>query len=436
LAAIRGNLQSVLTDCPHREKLGWLEVSHLLSDGLLYNFDLARFYAKVSQDIADSQLANGLVPDIAPEYTVFTGGFRDSPEWGSASIMNPWNTWLMYGDRRNLETHYEVMRRYVEYLDTTATGHLVSHGLGDWYDVGPGPPGESQLTSKGVTATAVYYQDLCALQQIAALLGKTEDARAFSARAAEVRAAFNAAFYHPAEQYYDRNSQTANAIPLMLGLVEEENRETLSRTLANNIRADKYRVTAGDVGFSYLVRALTDSEQGELLYRIVCQTDGPGYAYQLAQGATTLTEAWDANPNSSQIHCMLGHIEGWFYRGLAGIRVDPQAPGFRHFVLRPQLPEGLEWVKAQYHSIRGPIGSEWRVGDDTVTWAVQVPPNTVATVYLPTDQLCGTTEGGQPLEQAEGVRGVRVDSGAIVLEAGSGLYNFAWSRRPLAAAAP
>jgi hypothetical protein len=426
LASIRSNLQSVLTDCPHREKLGWLEVSHLLSDGLMYNFDLARFYAKLEQDMADSQIDNGLIPDIAPEFTVFNGGFRDSPEWGSAGVINPWNAWKMYGDRRNLETHFGVMLRYADYLQSTAKDQIVAHGLGDWYDIGPGGPGESKLTSKGLTSTAVYYQGLSILQQVATILGKTEEAAALAERAAKVRAAFNGTFYHPKEKQYDRNSQTANSMPIILGLVEENQRDAVTNSLVSQIESGRYHVTAGDVGFSYLVRALTDTEQGDLLYQMVCQTDGPGYAYQIDHGATSLTEAWDTNPSSSQNHCMLGHVEGWFYRGLAGIRADDTAPGFRHFILRPQLPKGLDWVKAHYDSIRGRIASEWRVEGNAVTWSVQVPANTTATVYLPTEKMDTVTEGGKPLTEAKGIEKVRSESGSVVLEAASGIYQFRW----------
>lgn len=427
LAAIRSNLQSVLTDCPHREKLGWLEVSHLLADGLLYNFDLARFYAKIQQDMMDSQIDSGLVPDIAPEYTVFNAGFRDSPEWGSASLVNPWNVYLMYGDRRNLETHYGEMERYTAYLENAARWHIVSHGLGDWYDVGPKNPGESQLTSKGLTATAVYYQDLCILQQTAALLGKADTAKATGEKAEEVRAAFNKTFYNAKERYYDRNSQTANAMPLILGLTEDAQREAVTKTLVSGIEAARYHVTAGDVGFSYLVRALTEAEQGNVLYKMVCQNEGPGYACQLGKGATTLTEAWDANPASSQNHCMLGHVEGWFYRGLAGIRVDTAAPGFRHFILRPQFPEGLDSVKAHYDSMRGRIVSEWKIGPSDVSWNVSIPPNTSATVYVPAGRVEDVSEGGKPLGQAEALSSVRAGSGGVAFEAASGEYCFRWT---------
>jgi hypothetical protein len=418
----------VLTDCPHREKLGWLEVSQLLADGLMYNFDLARFYAKIEQDMADSQIDNGLIPDIAPEYTVFSKGFRDSPEWGSAGVINPWNALVMYGDRRNLENHFSVMLRYADYLQSTAKDQIVSHGLGDWYDIGPGGPGESQLTSKGITSTAVYYQDLSILQRVAALLGKKDEATALAARAAKVREAFNTAFYHPKDKQYDRNSQTANAMPLILGLAETKERGAVAANLASEIKDGKYHVTAGDVGFSYLVRALTDTEQGDLLYQMVCQTDGPGYAYQIDHGATSLTEAWDTNPASSQNHCMLGHVEGWFYRGLAGIRADESAPGFRHFILRPQMPEGLEWVKAHYDSIRGRIASEWHVEPDATTWTVQIPPNTTATLNLPVAKADTVAEGGKPLAESKGIDKVRTDSGRVVIEATSGTYQFRWTR--------
>ncbi len=426
LASIRSNLQSVLTDCPHREKLGWLEVSHLLADGLMYNFDLAQFYAKIERDMAEAQLDDGLVPDIAPEYTVFKSGFRDSPEWGSASVINPLNAWLVYGDRRIIESYYDVMRRYTDYLGSTATDHIVSHGLGDWYDVGPGGPGESKLTSKGLTATAVYYQDLCALRQAALLLDKQEEAKTIAALAGQVRAAFNTAFYHPEAKSYDRNSQTANAMPIILGLVEDSDRNAVAKALSENIETANDHVTAGDVGFSYLVRALTDTEQGGLLYKMVCQSDGPGYAYQLEHGATSLTEAWDTNPASSQNHCMLGHAEGWFYRGLAGIRVDPDSSGFKHFVLRPQFPQGLDWVKATYHSIRGPIASEWHADGSTVAWTVSVPPNTSATAFIAAEAF--VLEGGKDLAESDGVSAVRAESGMTVFEVASGNYRFEWKR--------
>ncbi|MCL5281739.1 MAG: family 78 glycoside hydrolase catalytic domain, partial [Planctomycetes bacterium] len=231
-AAILSNLQSVLTDCPHREKLGWLEVSHLLGSAVMYNYDVPNLYAKICQDMADSQTADGLVPDIAPEYVVFQGGFRDSPEWGSAAAINPWLVYQMYGDASLLEEHYGMMARYVAYLGSRAKDHIVSHGLGDWYDIGPKPPGVSQRTSLGVTATAVYYQDVKILEESARILGKQDDARKYADLAAALRAAFHRTFFHPETASYDHNSQTASAMPLVLGLVPQEKSAAVAATLA------------------------------------------------------------------------------------------------------------------------------------------------------------------------------------------------------------
>ena len=165
--AQRSNLAHVITDCPHREKLGWLEQYHLNGPSLRYETDLTRLYAKGFADMADAQQVNGLVPDIAPEYVVFTGGFRDSPEWGSAVILAAWQHYVWTGDDTPLRRNYDVMKRYVAYLASTAEDDIVSHGLGDWYDIGPGPPGYAQLTPMALTATAIYYEDVAALARIA-----------------------------------------------------------------------------------------------------------------------------------------------------------------------------------------------------------------------------------------------------------------------------
>jgi hypothetical protein len=421
-AAILSNLQSVLTDCPHREKLGWLEVSHLLGCATMYNYDVPNFYAKICQDMADSQAADGLVPDIAPEYVVFKEGFRDSPEWGSAAVINPWLVYQMYGDTSLLEKHYGVMARYVAYLGSKATDHIVSHGLGDWYDIGPKPPGVSQLTSLGVTATAVYYQDVKIMEQAARILGRPEDAKRYEDQAVAIRAAFNRTFLHPETAIYDRNSQTANAMPLVLGLAPQEKRTAVAAALARGIQENRNRVTAGDVGFHYVVAALTENGCDDVLYDMVTQDTGPGYAYQIQKGATTLTEAWDTNPASSQNHCMLGHAEEWLYRGLGGI--SPAAPGFRKITIKPALVKDLNSAQAAYESVRGTIRCAWRREDGRLKMDVEVPVGAEADVYVPAKNAQAVAESGKPVIQAEGVEFIRTEGGAAVFHTGSGVYSF------------
>ena len=163
-AAIRSNTQSVLTDCPQREKLGWLEQSQLMADSIAMNEDISTLYAKMCRDMRDAQLPNGLVPNIAPEYTVFAvkGGddFRDSPEWGAAAVLDPWVLYQYYGDTQTLAAQYDTMKKYVAHLGSRATGDILSHGLGDWFDAPPQNHGAAKLTSKALTATATYYHPM------------------------------------------------------------------------------------------------------------------------------------------------------------------------------------------------------------------------------------------------------------------------------------
>ena len=424
--AIRSNLQSVLTDCPHREKLGWLEVAHLLGPSILFGYQAPALYAKILQDMSEAQTSEGLVPNIAPEYTVFQGQwamFRDSPEWGSASVVIPWLLHRWYGDTRVLREHYPMMKRYVDYLSSRAQGNIVSHGLGDWYDIGPRRPGVSQLTPAGVTATAIYYQDLRILTDTAALLGERGEAARYGLLSEAVRRSFNQRFYDQATGQYGGGSQTANAMPLVTGIAPPALRSAVLNKIVAEVRARANHTSAGDVGYRYVIRALTDGRRSDVVFDMATRTDAPSYGYQLEQGATSLTEAWDANPRASQNHCMLGHLEEWFYLGAAGIDQDSSGNAFEKIVIRPQPAGDLTWVKAHYDSIRGRIASEWKIENGVFLLWLQIPANTTARVFVP-GPATGVKESGTPASRAEGVKLLGEEDGSTVLEVGSGEYRF------------
>ena len=202
---------SLMTDSPHRERLGWLEEDHLNGPALRYEFDLAQLFTKTLNDIGDSQLANGLVPTTAPEYTAFgdeattdqpRNNFGDSPEWSSSFILVPWQQYEFDGDLNLFRAHYDAMKNYLTYFGSRADNYIVNYGLGDWYDIGPKPPGVSQLTPVALTATAFYFQDVEIMSRAAALLGKTDDAKQFSDLAEKIRAAFNEKFYNTTNHFY------------------------------------------------------------------------------------------------------------------------------------------------------------------------------------------------------------------------------------------
>src|SRR5690606_31093185 len=128
---IKSNMVSVFTDCPHREKLGWLEQLHLMGPSVQYNFDVERLFAKSLRDMRQSQTEEGLVPETAPEYVHFDWGgdvFRDSPEWGSSSIILAWYAYQWYGNRAFLTDNYDMMKKYMYYLKGKAKDNVLYHG--------------------------------------------------------------------------------------------------------------------------------------------------------------------------------------------------------------------------------------------------------------------------------------------------------------------
>lgn len=376
--AERSNMQGVLTDCPHREKLGWLEQDHLCGPSLLYNYDMTRYAPKVIRDITDTQKADGMVPTTAPQYISFGNLFDDSPEWGSTLIILPFMYYDQYGDSTLITDNYEPMRRYVDYLTTRADNGIVSHGLGDWYDYGPWRAGFSKNTPIPLVATAHYIFDLQLLTRAARMTGRTADAGKYSALLDKTIESFNREFFKPDSCTYGTGSQTSNALPLYLGLTGG-NKQGVLASLVNDIKEHGTRLTTGDVGNRYLFQTLAQNGLNELLYTMLNHYETPGYGFQLRHGATTLTEQWDPNQGSSLNHFMMGQIDEWLFKTLAGIQNQPGTHGLRHLLIQPTLVGDLQYVKASTHSLYGKIS----VDCTRTSLTVEIPVGSDATVVLP-----------------------------------------------------
>ena len=379
--AERSNMQSVLSDCPHREKLGWLEQDHLCGPSLLYNYDMTRYAPKVIRDITDTQKPNGMVPTTAPQYISFGNLFDDSPEWGSTLVILPFMYYDQYGDSTLITRNYEPMRRYVDYLTSRADNGIVSHGLGDWYDYGPWRAGFSKNTPVPLVATAHYIFDLQLLTRAAEMTGHKADVEKYSALLKDVTDSFNRTFYKPDSCYYGTGSQTSNALPLYLGLTGE-NKQKVMQSLIADIEAHGNRLTTGDVGNRYLFQTLAQNGLNELLYTMLNHYETPGYGFQLRHGATTLTEQWDPRQGSSWNHFMMGQIDEWLFKTLAGIQNQPGTHGLRHLLITPTLVGDLQYVKASTASLYGKIS----VNCSRTQLTVEIPVGSDATIVLPNGQ--------------------------------------------------
>ncbi|XHR92950.1 family 78 glycoside hydrolase catalytic domain [Mucilaginibacter sp. UC70_90] len=422
--AMKSNMASVFTDCPHREKLGWLEEAHLVGSSLHYNYDIVGLARKCINDMRISQTEDGLIPEISPEYVKFDEPFRDSPEWGSNAVILPWYVYQWYGDKEVLAQNYDMIKRYLAYLDKKSQNHLLYQGLGDWYDLGPKPPGVSQLTPKGITATSLYYYDLNIAGKIATLLGKNDDAASYKKSAVEVKQAYNKTFFNTDTKQYGTGSQAANAMSVYAGLVEPQYKAAVVKNIVKDIRDRGNALTAGDIGYRYLLRVLDDEGLSDIIYDMNSRADVPGYGYQLAHGATALTESWAALPSVSNNHFMLGHLMEWFYSGLAGIRPTDDAIAFNKIEIRPETVGNVTWAKANYQSPYGNILSSWTKAKGQFKLEVKIPANTTASIFLPVKGGVAIMVDGQNIKARHDLKFIGYHDGKAEIKVGSGNYTF------------
>jgi alpha-L-rhamnosidase len=415
--SIKSNMASVFTDCPHREKLGWLEQTHLMGNSVKYQYDIEALCKKTVADMRNAQTPEGLIPEIAPEFVQFTEPFRDSPEWGSAAIILPWYIYEWYGDKNLLMVNYEMMKKYLGYLQSKDSSRILKQGLGDWYDLGPNRPGVSQLTPSGLTATATYYYATDILRQVAQLLKKNEDAASYKKLAVEIKQSFNKVFFNPSTKQYGSGSQSSNAMALYMGLVDDVNKEAVLNNLITDIKSRNNALTAGDIGYRYVLKVLSDADRGDIIFDMNNRNDVPGYGYQLAHDATALTESWQALPNVSNNHFMLGHIMEWFYEGLAGINQEQGSVGYKTIAIKPQPIGDVKFANAYYQSPYGMIGSDWKKQDDLFQLNVMVPANTTANIYLPATNKSIILQDGKKVVPL-------YKFGKAIIKIGSGNYKF------------
>lgn len=417
--AIKSNFQAVLTDCPHREKLGWLEEAHLNGPGLIYNYNLQTYIPSIMENIKDAQRENGMIPTIAPEYVVFGGDFTDSPEWGVTGVILPWMYYEYYGDDALIRDYYQVMKRYIDYLTSKSENYIVSYGLGDWYDYGEHAAGYSKNSPIALSATSHYYYAAHLFAKAARHLNRTEDITKYETLASDIKTAYNKEFFNKETKQYGTASQFSNAVSVFMDIVEPQYKEDVMANLLADIKNRGYRLTTGDVGNRYLFQALARNNENEVMYKMNNHYDTPGYGFQIQFGLTTLTEQWDPRKGNSWNHFMMGQIEEWFYRSLAGIVPDETNPGFKHFFIQPELVGDMTFVKASYQSVYGKIVSEWEKKKGTLILNIEIPVNTTATVKLPVSKKSNILVNGKNFEKVKVIEA----EGKSSLKLGSGVYK-------------
>lgn len=374
--AVQSNLFSVLTDCPHREKLGWLEQMHLVFAPLAHYFDVSPQLSDMVTHMMDAQTEQGLVPDIAPELTRFGGGFRDDVNWGSAIAQLPLLLWRTYGDLAPATLAWPAIQRYLGYLDDQLEDGLLPRGLSDWKTLDPSTPstlvhGHGQL--KLLRSTA----------ELAVALG--HDPAPFHVRGERLRARL-AAEHVRADGGVGSGSQASYALALDAGLLPEPLVPACRALLVDQLATDDHRFTVGEIGLPALFRALSAAGRHDLLHELVTRGGGPGYVNMIETGCTALAETWEViQGEASANHFMLGYVVAWLTEDVAGLRQAPSSVGWRAAVVEPRALRLLDHASVGYDSPAGRYAVEWRWDRDLnrVILDVTVPERGTAELRCP-----------------------------------------------------
>jgi len=381
--AMRSNMSFVMTDCPHREKLGWLECAHLLANSFSYRYDTKAWFHKISRDLREAQMPNGRVFTVAPRYLIRPDDdmYQWTVEWGAASVLVPWQAYRWYGDRKFLSENFEMMRRYTDHVEATSKG-LIAHGsLGDWYDYGHGqPPGPSRYTDTRLTATALFADCALAVAGAAETLGKHEIAVKYRELHGRIRTAFQREFYDAKTKTFANKGsvQTGSAMALVADLVPTEDRAAVLQKLIDELELRGYQQTSGDVGHLYFIRALSSMGRSDVLHKVYSRTGLGSYGGILAKGLTSLPETWDAITvgSNSLNHCMLGHAMEWFYGYVLGVRQAPDSVGWSRIIINP-VPGDLTSARGYLDTPKGRVSLSWRQVGEKLEIEFTVPKGAV-----------------------------------------------------------
>ncbi len=434
----KGNFLDVPTDCPQRdERLGWTGDAQVFIRTAAFNMNVAPFFTKWTQDLEDAQSPEGAYPPVAP-LTGISGLPDGGPAWADAGIICPWTIYLCYGDTRLLETHYPSMQRFIAYLERSSRDFIRCYedypgfrGFGDWLAL-DGSGRTDGGTAKDLIGTAFFAYSARLLSRIAAILGHQRDAARYRRLFERVRQAFITRYVTAAGRVAGE-TQTAYVLALHFDLLPPELRSAAADALARDIRARGTHLATGFVGTPYLPYVLTNAGCLDLAYALLLQRTWPSWLYPVTQGATTIWERWDGwthdkgfqDPGMNSFnHYAYGAIGEWIYSTIAGIDADPEQPGYRHLILRPQPGGGLTAARAALETMYGRAVSAWRIDDHRFIWEIVVPPNTTATAYVPALEGTLVRESGRPAEESEGVTLVHRDEEIATYRLTSGTYTF------------
>lgn len=446
----RSNLMSVPTDCPQRnERLGWMGDISVFGRSATFLTDASQILRRYLISVRDMQSDNGRFPDVAPTGCGF-GGLL----WGSAGITVPWECFQQYGDKAVLEEHYDAMKRYIKYVLKDCidpkTNIIVQQrqwgDLGDWLSL------EDGKNDKSLIWESYFVFDLDIMTQVATLLNKVEDAKWFAQLAQQRRAFFVQTYVDGATgktlfSAFDQkkkgqqvDTQTSYVLPLAFHVVDGECAEKMARNLRETIERSKgnypaYSLLTGFIGTAWISKALSDRDMSDVAYRLLSQDTFPSWLYPVKNGATTVWERLNSytikdgfgknNSMNSFNHYSFGAVAAWMYNYSLGIKRDEASPGFKHFILQPEMDATghLTYAKGYYDSMYGRIESRWECESGATKYVFTIPANTSATAILPAQSLKDVKMNGKRIKRNQTKAVFDKAKKLVTMELASGKYE-------------
>ena len=413
----------IASDCPHRERSPYTGDGQVACVTVMHNFDARSFYTKWIQDILGAQNPEtGYVPNGAPWQPGCGGGVA----WGAAMNIMPWEFYLHYADEEMLKTNFEGMKGYIRYMLTWTkeNGIMFSQApnpakpnrwlnLGDWVAPVKLPPDDLVHT---------FYLWRCAdlTAKSAKVLGRTAEVEEYSRLAERTRQAFWKRFFDPEKGSY--GPYGGDVFALKMGVPQDQKGRVLA-ALKENIFANRGHLDTGIFGTQFFFEVLSENGMHELAYQAMNQRTAPSYGWWIEQGATTTWEGWDGK--GSHNHPMFGGGIVWFYRKLAGMNADPDRPGYRHIIFRPQPAGDITFATYSNLTPLGPAGIDWKKEGGNFLMNVIVPVGSTAAVYVPASRLEGIKEGGKKITRSKDITFQRMENEYAVFMVKSGNFQFA-----------
>lgn len=408
----KGNMLSIPTDCPQRERAGFTGDAQVFGKAAALNMDVSGFFARWLEQCRLEQLDRGQIPIVVP-YTTAYSEIEPNPGWtsagwGDAIVFLPWEMYQAYGDIRFLSENYQAMLRWMDYVETCAKETMpepyymdfknrhrhrylwnTGHHWGDWQVPGVEAFKGVELT-KEITASLFYYRQARAMMRISEELGETEKYGYYRDLSAHIHRSFH-------EEYVTDGKlsgfewQGAYVMAIAFGMVEGDLKDRFAARLNEWVVLQDYHLQTGFLSTPFLLDALWDCGYKDTALKLLYQDTPPSWLYQVKQGATTLWEEWEGKDRdgvlkgSSFNHYAFGCVCDFIYEKIGGVRKLEK--GFKRIRIQPEATEGLEFAETTIETIYGELGVKWNKVDGGYRYRIKIPPNTTAVVVGESSQL-------------------------------------------------